>query len=560
VVTNASPSPSAPGSAASPAAARTFRAGLLGVCLLALALGAVGITNEGYVSLHGDPARHLMNGVYFLDLARDRPFATVSDFVEYTRLYYARYPALGLGHLPLLLPIAEAPMFAIFGVSIVSARLVVLLSAIAAAAYLYLLVSDLYGVRAGVFAAAFMATSPLLVVLTRSIMSEMPTVALLVASAYYFHRFCTTERRGPLAAFVLTLVLSLYAKQLAIFVFPAFLGVALVELGIRRLLKRDVLIAVGAIAFFSLPVVPLTLVMSPANVEFVRVRTRVHYSIVSSVIDAILPQLSIAILLLAAAGFAMAVVKKDRRVILFVLWVGGVFCGLLLAGVLAPARYTIYWVPALSALAASTVVRARGAAAARVVVVVLLIALGFQTWTAAHQHLVGAIGYEEAARFVIDSDPGPTVLFSGDIDTGYFSFFVRKHDPARRLVVLRSDKVLTTSKLGRPSVEDRIDRPEEIYRVLHTFGTRYVVIEDRPSRSRVLEWLRQELRSPRFVERRRIPIGTSDIRMPDTSLVVYEFVDRTAPDQDAVLDMHLPIIGQSVSVKLSDLITRKYLR
>jgi hypothetical protein len=42
--------------------------------------------------------------------------------------------------------------------------------------------------------------------------------------------------------------------------------------------------------------------------------------------------------------------------------------------------------------------------------------------------------------------------------------------------------------------------------------------------------------------------------------VIYEFVDRTAPDQDAVLDMHLPIIGQSVSVKLSDLIARKYLR
>jgi hypothetical protein len=536
-----------------------FRAGLLGVCLLALLMGAVGITDEGYVSLHGDPARHLMNGVYFLDLARDRPFASVSDFVEYTRLYYARYPALGLGHLPLLLPIAEAPMFAIFGVSILSARLVVLLAAIAAAAYLYLLVSELYGVTAGVFAAAFMATSPLLVVLTRSIMSEMPTVALLVASAHYFHRFCTTERRGPLAAFVLTLVLSVYAKQLAIFVFPAFLGAALVELGIRRLLKRDVLIVVGAIAFFSLPVIPLTLVMSPANVEFVRVRTGVHYSFVASIIDAILPQLSVPVLLLAAAGLAMAVVRRDRRVVLFVLWIGGVLGGLLIAGVLSPARYTIYWVPALSALAASTIVRARGAAA-RVVVVVLVLALGFQTWTAAHQHLVGAIGYEEAARFVIESDPGATVLFSGDIDTGYFSFFVRKHDPARRLVVLRSDKVLTTSKLGRPSVEDRIDRPEEIYRVLHTFGTRYVIIEDRPSRSRVLEWLRQELHSSKFVERKRIPIGTSDIRMPDTSLVIYEFVDRTPPDKDAVLDMHLPIIGQSVSVKLSDLVARKYLR
>src|SRR6185369_12398386 len=140
------------------------------------------------------------------------------------------------------------------------------------------------------------------------------------------------------------------------------------------------------------------------------------------------------------------------------------------------------------------------------------------------------------------------------------TFFIRKHDPARRLVVLRSDKVLTTSRMFRPSVEDRISSPEEIYGVLHTFGTRYVVIEDRPSRSRVLEWLRQELHSSAFIERKRIPIGTTDSRLAGTSLVVYEFTDSTPPASDAVLDMHLPVIGQSVTVKLRDLIDRKYLR
>jgi hypothetical protein len=114
--------------------------------------------------------------------------------------------------------------------------------------------------------------------------------------------------------------------------------------------------------------------------------------------------------------------------------------------------------------------------------------------------------------------------------------------------------------MGRPSVEDRIDRPEQVDEVLHKFGTRYVVIEDRPSRSRVLEWLRDELHTSKFIERRRIPIGTTDVRLKGTSLVVYEFTDPTPADRNAILDMHLPLVGRSVTVKLSDLIDRKYLR
>jgi hypothetical protein len=169
-------------------------------------------------------------------------------------------------------------------------------------------------------------------------------------------------------------------------------------------------------------------------------------------------------------------------------------------------------------------------------------------------------GYEEAARFVLASNPGPTVLFSGDVDTGYFAFFVRKHDPARRLIVLRSDKVYTTSYMRAPSVEDRIQEPDQIYDALHDFGTRYVVIEDRASESRVLEWLRQELKTPRFVERRRIPIRTTDPSLRGTSLAIYELRDATPPNPDAVLSLGLPIVGRSLTVNLGDLIARKLLR
>ena len=55
-------------------------------------------TSEGTISLNGDMPRYLMNGVYVLDLVRDRPFSSLDTLIEYTELYYGRYPALSLGH------------------------------------------------------------------------------------------------------------------------------------------------------------------------------------------------------------------------------------------------------------------------------------------------------------------------------------------------------------------------------------------------------------------------------------------------------------------------------
>jgi hypothetical protein len=556
------PAPDTRAQAGSRSVRLQFRAGLLGVCLLTVFLGAPGITNEGYVSLHGDMGKYLMNGLFIHDLIKDRPFGSLNEVVDYTRLYYARYPELSLGHHPLLLPAAEAPMFALFGISVTSARLVMLLSSLCAVVYLYLLVNNLYGAPAAFLASAFLATSPIVIFLTRSVMSEMPTVGLMMAAVYYFHRFCATQRPGPLAAFVATAVLSLYAKQLVIWVFPALTIPAVMTLGVKRLFRRDVIIAAIAAAILVVPLVALTLRLSPTNLAMIgEVHRQARIDMGMLVRSAIAEQLTPPTVWLAACGVVLALARRDRRLLIFVVWIASVSGGLFVTGIIEPGRYTVYWIPAFAVLAASCVAAVENLTMRRVVFVVLLAAVGFQARAAAVQkNIVGADGYEEAARFVLDANPGPTVLFSGDVDTGFFTFFIRKHDPTRRLVVLRSDKVLTTSRMFRPSVEDRISRPEEIDGVLHTFGTRYVVIEDRPSRSRVLEWLRQELHSSAFIERKRIPIGTTDSRLAGTSLVVYEFVDATPPASDAVLDMHLPVIGQSVTVKLLDLIDRKYLR
>ena len=166
-------------------------------------------------------------------------------------------------------------------------------------------------------------------------------------------------------------------------------------------------------------------------------------------------------------------------------------------------------------------------------------------------HPARAGAYEEAARFVLADAGGhsaPTVLYSASLDTGNFVFFVRKHDPAQRLVVLRSDKLLTTSLMGRLSVEDRIASPEDIYPLLDRYGTKFIVIEDRPSGSIVLDWLRDELRSDRFIERRRM--GSA---LGGASLVVYEYAGATSPDPDAAIDINIPLVGREIHIPLSDL-------
>lgn len=539
------------------------RAGLLIAVAIALTIGSAGLTDEGYGAAGGDMARFLMNGVFIHDLVVDRPLAGWSQFLEYTHLYYARYPALSLGHHPVLLPMLEALSFAVFGISVAAGRLVPLASLIAAVAFLHELVSRRYGRVAALAAATLFATSPMVITFTRLVVAEVLAIGLVLASAYYLVRFCETDRRAALVGSAVAFALSLYAKPQSILLAPALFGVALTAASFRRLLRKDVMIAAVATLVAAVPALAVPLMVSNSNLHGVMgVAQSGSTSRFTSLLWAALePQLAWPVLVVAALGAARAIVRRDPRSLVFLMWVACVTPALFFFGGIKgeASRYTLYWVPALCGLAGSLLADWRNRVVPLMIAAMMTVGVLMQA-SDIGRYSTHAGGYEEAAQFVLAATPAATVLFSGDMDTGYFAFFVRKHDPARRLIVLRSDKVYTTSNMRAPSVEDRIQEPAQIYDALHQFGTRYVVIEDRASESRVLEWLRQELKTPRFAERRRIPIRTTDPRLRGTSLAIYELRDATPPDPDAVLSLRMPIVGQSLTVNLGDLIARKLLR
>jgi hypothetical protein len=65
-----------------------------------IAIASKGILSEGTIAI-GDMPRHAMNGVFLYDALRDLP----PDPLAYAYRYFARYPALSLGHHPMLLPL-----------------------------------------------------------------------------------------------------------------------------------------------------------------------------------------------------------------------------------------------------------------------------------------------------------------------------------------------------------------------------------------------------------------------------------------------------------------------
>jgi hypothetical protein len=261
----------------------------------------------------------------------------------------------------------------------------------------------------------------------------------------------------------------------------------------------------------------------------------------------------------AVAGAIAVAWRRGREAWLLLPWIAGVAAAVFLGTrFIEVPRYSLFWAPAWAAAIGALFSGSRQLRLALAAIVAMLV--GVQVSGLVGTRLPGAGGYEAAAQYVVEHPYGSTVLFSGDVDSGFFVFFVRKYDEARRLVVLRADKILTTSRLDQPAIEDRIEHPDAIRPTLEELGVGYVVVEDRPSASMVLEWLRSELKSDAYVERLRLPFESTDPRLRGSDLVVYQVKHAPNPAADARIDVRLPVISTEINVALADLVNRKYLR
>jgi len=260
---------------------------------------------------------------------------------------------------------------------------------------------------------------------------------------------------------------------------------------------------------------------------------------------------SIPVAVAALAGIVTLCAQRSRLAALGLFWlVCGIAGPVIATGPVETARYSFVAIPAYFLLAAGLSVPRWSSRLTRITVSVgLASVVAWQAWLVRDVRPIGAGGYEDVARYVVQHSSAP-VLYDSPLDTGFFVFFVRKHDPTGRVVVLRAEKLFGVGEAnGRSSVTS----PEDIPPVLKKYGVRYIVVEDRnahdPARRRLLETLRGE----QFSERERVPIRS---RLPQTQgldLVVYEFLDAGPPDLDAELYIGLPRAGREIRLRLRDL-------
>jgi hypothetical protein len=536
----------------SPTAARVALAAVLSLTTL---LGARGLTDPASVMLGADMSRYMMNGVFVYDLIRDGGVWSYAELTSYAEHYFARYPALTLGHHPPVPYLAVVPFYAVFGVSVLAARLAALSWLLLAVWSLFRLGARLYDWRVGAFAAALFLTNVMALRAGQHLLSEMPMVALVLVATNALVEWREIRKTTYLVLFVIAAAVSLYAKQLAALMFPTYAAILIGTLGWHGIANRRVVLLAGGAALLAFPIVAMSAGFGPANVELVWANIR-HLvdgtrelsllTLSGRIVRTHLSWPAIVVMLMAAAVMA---VRRRRATATSMAWIVSVVGSTaVIAYRFEPARYAFGALPAYYLLIASLIEAPRSRVTKAGVFVVLTMLLGWQMWSVRSVRPSGAGGYEAAAQFVVARSQQPAVLFHAVSDTGYFVFFARVHDLARRLVVLRAEKLLTSPHAGDSTT------PDQLAALLRRQGVHYVVIEERDAETPVLRLLHTELRSPRFAERRRIPIGTREPGASGADIVVYEFLEAGPPAPDAEVSIGVWRANRQIAVPMRELV------
>jgi hypothetical protein len=147
-----------------------------------------------------------------------------------------------------LFPLFAALLYTVFGVQDWIGRALALVSFAASVPFFYLLVKKVADVQSALFAAAIYALVPLSIVIGRSFMPDMPSLAFSIAALYFFSEYLECESVGMFAATCIALALAVLEKLPAVIIGLPFVYMAWARYGRGVLYKKEL----WALAILSL--------------------------------------------------------------------------------------------------------------------------------------------------------------------------------------------------------------------------------------------------------------------------------------------------------------------
>jgi hypothetical protein len=152
-------------------------------------------------------------------------------------------------------------------------------------------------------------------------------------------------------------------------------------------------------------------------------------------------------------------------------------------------------------------------------------------------------GYEEAAKYVVaHTQRSPTCLFDSYLN-GDFIYGVRCHDPARRLWVLRGDKLFFTVQSDpHAGYAEHVSTEDDVLALIHRYDPELIVVEEPQVMWQLpaATLLRQTLTGhpERFPLETTIPVETNYLTPRNITLKIYRNVcPNEHPDRTVEVDV-----------------------
>src|SRR5947199_3724187 len=455
----------------------------------------------------------------------------------------------------------------VLGTSYLAAKALVWLFCAVVCGYLFLLVRRTHGELTATVTVLLFGLSPLILLLARQVMLEVPALAFALAAVYHFVAYLDDpggRRRDVYLAAAASAGFALTRFD-ALFLL-AFFGLSL--LALRRfdvLRRRETWLAALLALALVLPVyVPMLAQFGRAHI-LITLQGGADPSPGLGFFGALafypraLPgQIGWPTLVPALAGLLAALGPARRRacwpylVLAAATWLA--FAPLAERQV----RHTIYWVPAFALFAwegaawIPSRLQLPQARAAILATSALLVCGAF--WIAVPSRVLYVRGYGDAARYVVANSRASRFTFMDGFLNGDFIYQVRRHDPHRRLWVLRGDKLLY-SVLVEPSggYKEYAGGEEKILATLFRYDPEYLVVEEPQVLFKIpmADRLRRTLAAhpERFERVNSIPVESNVPAFRGVRLDVYRSRLRN-PSPERRLSLDMMGLGRSLGTEV----------
>lgn len=483
-----------------------------------------GLTVGGF--RYGDSAAHAMDGVLIHDWVSAGPRAWLHP-LEFAERQYAHYPALGIGrHYPPGFAIIEAGFFAVFGISVSTAKLCVLTFGLAAIAGTYLFIRRFADHYAALLGAAAMLTLPATTEWGRQVMLEVPTLAVAIGAALAYDAYLRFPTLGRLLLSLAVSALAVGFKQTAVFLWGAIAITTCVAAARRALPWRHAVgSVVAAIAAGSAVLLSLDGHASQLLRGLPVVPERWSVAALTYYLRALPSQTGWGILALAAIGVVGGRHKLGMRGVFLSAWLLACYGMVTIADYKNERHFFLGLFPiaVCSGLGLHVLLRCTPRwLPERISACTALLWLGT---TGIASPIDDSVNYGPIVVANADRITGHAVLIAG-LREGDFVFAVRQHVPWRRAVVLRGSKVLYTCN-GRPDLDyaANVDSLGQLAELMRGLALRTLFVE----RAQKVQ-VRPEALLRRYLqggdEYRRIasyPLpAATDERRRDATMDVYE--------------------------------------